>query len=391
MKSIFDYTLKSINRFGLKNLSIAIIFAILVWLLSSIIFITHSIKHELISTASSTPQMVINRQIGGKYYFVNENHIEPLWEIAGISFVKGRVWGQYNLELKHTHITLVGIDSFEEHYDDKITKIAEKLPISQEGKYPYMYVSKSMYELLSVYRSSQDVVAFEKLGGGYEKVKIAGIFKDGSELFSNDVILMPSQSVRSILGIEEGLYTDIIVKVANPNEVAFISAKLMYEFPELKVITKDEIIKDYELLYQFESGWFLLLFIISFITFAIILYDKASGLRSEERQEIGILKALGWEINHIIYFKLLESIIISVLAFIIGVSTAIFYVYFLQAPALKYVFMGYSELKQPFDLPFVFDIKEFALLFFSSVPLYIAASIIPSWKAATNDAAEVMR
>lgn len=390
MKNIFDYTLKSINRHGYKNISIAFIFGVLVWLLSSVIFITNSIKKELIETTSSTPQLLINKQIGGRYFFLNHEDLEPLWEIAGVSYVKGRVWGQYHLQLKNTFITLLGIEPFEEDYNDELTKFAEVFSFENE-KTPLAYVSKNMYQLLKLYRSNQDEINFEKSKGGYEKIKINGLFKSESELFSNDVVLMPTQSVRDILGIEDELFTDIIIKVANPSEVSFIAAKIMHEYPNLKVTTKDEIIKDYELLYQFKSGWFLLLFIISFITFAIILYDKASGLRSEERREIGILKAIGWEINHIIYYKLLESSIVCIFAFFIGLNLAIFYVYFLQAPWLKYVFTGYNELKQPFNLIFSLNIQEFALLFFSTVPLYIAASIIPSWKASTHDVSEILR
>ncbi|PID47731.1 MAG: ABC transporter permease [Proteobacteria bacterium] len=389
MNSVFDFALLSINRFGWKNLSIAFIFALLVWLLSSVIFITNSLKYTLQSVAEQTSQILINKQIGGKSYPIDKQDIEPLWDMAGVSYVKGRVWGQHYLEFKKTYISLMGVSSFEEHYNDKITKIAEILP--QMDDISYMYISKNMKDLLKIYTSSENIVSFEKLGGGHERVKIAGIFKDGSELFSNDVVLMNEESVRKILGVDENKFTDIIIKVENPNEVDFIAAKLTYKYPHFKLTTKSEILKDYELLFQYKSGWFLLIFIISFITFAIILYDKSSGLRSEEKKEIGILKALGWEINHIIYYKMLESLILCMGAFLLGLSLAIFFVYFLQAPALKYVFTGYSELKQDFDLPFVFNLKEFFLLFFSTVPLYMAVCIIPSWKTATRDVGDIIR
>ena len=47
MNTIFDYTLRSLKRFGMKNISIALIFMILVWLLSSGMMISHSLNHEL--------------------------------------------------------------------------------------------------------------------------------------------------------------------------------------------------------------------------------------------------------------------------------------------------------------------------------------------------------
>ncbi len=388
MKSIFDYALVSIGRFGWKNISIALIFALLVWLLSSVIFITSSLRYEFQTLAKQTPSLVANKQIAGRYYPLYESDVGALWDMPGIAYAKGRVWGQYYLTLKRTFVTILGLEPYEESYTKNVSKIANMLDNNLSSS---IIISKSMKELLKPFTSMSREVSFEKPDGGYMSLKIGGIFKDGSELFNNDVIITDTVSAREILGLEEGVFTDIIIKVANPNEVDFISAKLAYKYPQLKLTTKDEILKDYELLYQFKSGWFLLIFIVSFITFAIILYDKSSGLRSEEKREISILKALGWEINHIIYYKLLESFILSLLAFLFGLSLALFYVYFLDAPLLKYVFTGYSELKQPFSLSFVYEPKAFALLFFSTVPLYIAVCIIPSWKAATKDVNEVLR
>lgn len=389
MNSIFEYTLRSLNRFGLKNFSIGFIFTLLVWLLSSAMFITSSINEELKSLASNTPDILIKKQIAGKSYFLDESDIDPLLEIPGISNASGRVWGSYYLEFKKTHISIVGLNDYGESFQKDIEKIAQVAMMKDDENYAFM--SKSMYKFLKEYRLGKDKVFFEKFGGGNIQLHIDGTFKSKSELLSNDVVLMSEKNARKVLGIPSGKYSDIYVKVPNPNEVAFISAKIAHQNPSFQVTTKDEIVKDFELLYEYKSGWFLLLYIISFFTFATILYDKASGLRGEEKRELGLLKALGWEINHIIYFKILEALIISLSAFLLGLMLALFFVYVLQAPGLKYVFIGYSHLKQPLYLSFSVNIKLLFLLFFTTIPLYVAVSIIPAWKAASIDAGEILR
>ncbi|TLP40846.1 ABC transporter permease [Arcobacter arenosus] len=389
MNTIFDYTLRSLKRFGMKNISIALIFMILVWLLSSGMMISNSLNHELKTLSKGLPDIIVQNYKGGKVKPFDEEIVEQLWDIKGISNVMGRIWGQYYLKDANIYASIVGVTAFEEQYKKSLTKIAEDFPESDDA-IPSMMISKNLKELLFKY-DMQEYVSFKQNDGTYLKMKLGGTFKADTQMESNDIILIPTQIARNLLDIEEGSFTDAVISVANPEEVEMIAAKIAFEYPSLRVITKADIIKGHQILYDYKSGWFLALLITTFITFAIILYDKASGLRSEEKQEIGVLKALGWEIDHIIRHKLTEALILSLSSFFVGVSLAIFYVFILDAPILKYVFTGFSNLKQPFDLVFVLDVKMIALLFFTTVPLYLAASIIPSWKAAVEDAGEVIR
>ncbi|MEA3289003.1 MAG: ABC transporter permease, partial [Campylobacterota bacterium] len=86
-----------------------------------------------------------------------------------------------------------------------------------------------------------------------------------------------------------------------------------------------------------------------------------------------------------------ESSIISFISYMTGIIISFIYVYVFHAPLLRDIFEGYSKLKTTFDLPFILDIQTLALVFFITVPVYIAATIIPSWKTATLDADEVIR
>jgi ABC-type antimicrobial peptide transport system permease subunit len=123
----------------------------------------------------------------------------------------------------------------------------------------------------------------------------------------------------------------------------------------------------------------------------MIIYDRASGISSNEKKEIGILKALGWRVEDILQEKFYESFVISFFAFVVALIVALFYVYILQAPILRDIFMGYSVLKPSFELPFTLDFRMLGIIFFLSVPIYVAAIIIPSWRVASMDADEVMR
>jgi len=204
-------------------------------------------------------------------------------------------------------------------------------------------------------------------------------------------MILSKQNAYDILGLPEDKATDIVVTVANPEEINTVKEKILSLYPNTRVITNHDLKVSYQNIFDYKSGIFLALFTIAIFTFFMIVFDKATGVTSNEKKEIGILKSLGWSIDDILKEKFYESFIISFLAYLAGVCLALFFVYILQAPLLKEIFMGYSQLKPPFKLPFILDFQTLFLVFFLSVPIYVLSTIIPSWKIATLDAWEVIR
>ncbi len=130
---------------------------------------------------------------------------------------------------------------------------------------------------------------------------------------------------------------------------------------------------------------------MALFTFFMIIYDRSSGLSSEEKREIGILRAVGWSIDDILKEKFYEGFIISISAYTMGIILALGFVYILQAPILRGIFEGYSELRTSFNLPFILNVETLALIFFLTVPIYIASTIVPAWRASSLDVDEVIR
>lgn len=388
MNNIFDYALKSVFRFGFKNLAIGIIFAILVFLISSSILICSSLKSEYSTISKDLPEILVQKYYGGRAHFISQDEIDEFYKIPGISGVLPRVTGQYHFEREKLYLTIFGIESFEEYFDKNITRIAQNL---SDFKPNFMISSQNVYDALRAQISTYGALPFFTPDDELILLVPSGVYKSGAELIDNDVIITEISNARKILGIKDDEFSDVTLKISNPLEVDFIAQKIRLKYPKFRVITKYEMVKQFNLLYDFKNGIFLILLIISLFSFCVILYDKLSGIRSEERREIGILKALGWEISDIIKSKLFESLIISFTAFLIGLALAIFYVFFLKAPIISNVFAGYSALKINFDLPFVFDFADFFMLFLLSVPFYVGVSIIPAWKIATLDAGEILK
>lgn len=388
---LIQYAINAILRQKSKNFFILNIFILLTFLLTSIFFISNSIKYELNSTVEALPQITVQKIKAGKSYDIDTSVVDDILTITGVTDAVARVWGYYYFENVGVNFTIVGLDAYENQYKKSFENIVKKFDLNELSENSSMIVGQGVFESLKKGYYLQNYFNFIKPDGSIKKLTIAGTFNSNIQLESNDVIIMSKENAREIFDINEDKTTDIVVKVANPEEISTISQKIKLMYPDTRVVTSEDFKVSYQNIFNYKSGIFLTIFIISLFTFFMIIYDKSSGLSSEEKREIGILKAIGWTVDDVLKEKFYESFIISFLAYMIGIISAFAFVYLFQAPLLREVFVGYSELKTTFELPFVFDFQTLFLVFFLSVPIYIAATIIPSWRTATLETDEVIR
>ena len=134
----------------------------------------------------------------------------------------------------------------------------------------------------------------------------------------------------------------------------------------------------------------MILYLVTLVTFMLILYQRYSMVYSTERKEIGILRAIGWSIKDILKLKFFENLIIVVMSFALGVIVAYLYVFILDAPLLKQIFLGDANIAH--SIHFV-PVVKFGLLgsifLFYAVP-FLAAVLIPAWKVAVTPPKEAM-
>ncbi len=386
---LIEFAINAILRQKYKSLFVAIVFILLTFLLTSVFFITNSIKYELNSTVDALPEIVIQKTEAGREQNIDVAEVDKILAVKGVSDAYARVWGYYYFENAGVNFSIVGVDKFENQYKSSLAKIVDRFDFG-EADSPLMIVGNGVHAIMdkSYYK---EYFNFIKSDGTLKKVTIAGVFDGDTQLESNDIIVMSKETFREIFNMPQTKATDIVVKVANSSEIATVVSKLRLMYPNSTIVTKNDLKVSYQNIFNYKSGLFLALFIISLFTFFIIIYDKVSGLSSEEKREVGILKAIGWRVDDVLKEKFYEASIISLFSYIVGVGLAMAFVYIFQAPMLRDIFVGYSELKPSFELPFVFDIQTLFLVFFLSVPIYIAATIFPSWRVATLEADEVIR
>ncbi len=384
---LLEYAYSYIVRHKNKNIFIVTVFTLLVALLSTLFFITSSLQYELKERISNQSDIVIQNYKAGMPAAIDTALLDKLLEIEGITAGKLEVKGKYYFSQKKSTFYLLGVDAFEMQDDPLIVKLLDQYDLSDSE----MLVSKNVKDVMNQ-AYYKEYFNFIKPDGSLQKVTIKAAFDVGNRVELKNLIIMSKDTLRKIFGYSANKGSDIALSVANKNELDFISSKIRLLLPNAKVTSKDDLLLEYDRLFDYDSGVFLSLFVIALFTFFIIIYDKANGLSSEEKREIGILKAIGWCVEDVLHAKFYEASLLSFFAFTLGIAIAFVYVFVFKAPLLGAIFTHENMLDiQNFQLNVHIELSYILLIFLLSVPVYIAATLIPSWRVATLDADEVMR
>jgi ABC-type lipoprotein release transport system permease subunit len=369
-KNILDYTLSSLLRRKGKNAALISVYILVVFLLASAVFFVYAIKREASIILKNAPEIVVQRNTAGRHDLISTRYAEEIRKIRGVISVRGRLWGYYYDPIVGANYTLM---------------VPEETPPAPGNIVIGEGVSRTRLAF------SGDELEFRTSEGSLINLKVDRLLSSDSELVSSDLMLVSDTDFRRLFGTQEDRATDLTVRVRNSRELPTIALKISELFPDTRVILREEILRTYDTVFDWRGGMMIVLLTGSFLAFIIFAWDKASGLSLEERKEIGILKAIGWETSDVILMKFWEGAVISFSSFLIAVVLAYAHVFFTSSALFEPALKGWAVLYPKFKLvPFI-DAAQVATLFFLTVVPYTVATIVPSWRAATIDPDSVMR
>ncbi|RMG70479.1 MAG: FtsX-like permease family protein [Nitrospirae bacterium] len=380
---ILEYALTSMLRRRFKNLAIVSVFSMVTFVIASIVFLTHAFKKEALLVLEDAPQLIVQRIQAGRHALIPLERIKEIKALPGVGRVRPRYWGYYYDPLTGANLTVMTLDSNIKEGE----LISGKAPSPEERGVCLIGWGIADRRFLQI----GDQLFLKDLTGKVMSLRVKGIFKKSSQLLTNDLVLIGRDDFMRLFGFPEAYATDITVEVFNPEEVSNIARKVKELYPDTRPITRDEILRTYDSLFNWRGGMMLTMFLGVVLAFVILAWDKATGLSAEERQEIGILKAIGWETSDVLLLKFWEGTAVSLFSYLTGILLAYIHVFYLGAVLFEPALKGWSVLFPQFRLkPFV-DMYQCFVLFMLTVIPYTAATLIPSWKAAITDPDSVMR
>ena len=369
-RNILDFTLSSLLRRKRKNIALFSVYTLVVFFLASVLFFTQSIRKEASIVLKASPEMIIQRLVAGRHELIPMSYIDKIREIRGVSSVKGRLWGYYYDPIVGANYTLI-------------------VPEDGQLNTGKITIGEGISRTRLVFEG--DMMEFRTYDGVLIDLEIKNRISSESELISSDLILISEADFRKLFGTPKEYATDLTLEVKNPRELTTIAVKIAELLPDTRQILRDEILRTYDAVFNWRGGILVVILLGAMLAFIIFAWDKASGLSQEERREIGILKAVGWETSDVILMKFWEGMVVSLSSFLAGILLAYIHVFFASSMLFEPVLKGWAILYPKFRIvPFI-DASQITALFFLTVIPYTVATIIPSWRAATVDPDAVMR
>jgi lipoprotein-releasing system permease protein len=364
------YTIGSLRRRWRKNLAVVVMYGLVISALASVVFLTQSLRQGAGATLQGAPELMVQRLSAGRHGLIPVGDAATLGRIVGVGDVRPRLWA-YHTDPASGETLLLRADANSPPGDREVVAGAELL--RRRGL------------------AAGGVLHLQDQAGRPLDLTVSGVAETATPLEAAALLQVSRAAFRALTGMPEGHAMDLVLRVRNRRELPTIAEKIGQTLPSARPIIRDEIVRTYASVFNWRSGVIVAALLVPVLAFILFAWDKAAGLSPDERREIGILKAIGWETADVILLKVYEAVAVSLAAFVLGAVLAAAALALPQPLTVLPALLGWSTLYPAFRPALAVGAYQVTTLFFLAVFPYLVATVIPAWRAATTDPDLVMR
>lgn len=367
----------------------AMVFGLLasVVLIAAVLFLSDALIGEASRGQSALPDIVVQKLVAGRPATVRVRDAEKIRGFASVASVRPRIWGYFFSSALQGNVTVIGVDedaSALQTSTGVLAKGRDRVPGNHE-----MLAGRTLADALGL--RVGDTLALPSERRETPALTLVGTFASDLDLYAADVVLCDQADARILLGIEPGEATDFAVTVTNPAESRVIATSIIDAYPTHRVVEKALTMRVYTLGYGRRSGLILAFCLPALLCLLILLADRLSGASARERQEIAILKAVGWSTEDVLYTKILEALLVAGFATGFGLALAYLWVFPGGAAGLRPVLVGFSVLYPETHFTPMVDLTQLFAIAAAVLAPYVAVCVVPAWRAAQVDPQSAMR
>lgn len=377
-----DFAVSNLLRNRARTAVVLVVYSLLVALVASLLLFVRALRSEARLLLREAPEVVVQRLVGGRHEPIPVARAAAVEGLRGVRSVAPRVWGYSYDPPTGMTLTLWGADSVPAGTLDLRTGT---LPES-EG---LCVVGQGVAD--ARFLGTGDRLPLKGADGRLVAPRVTGIFRADSSVLTNDLVVLPTAELRRLFSLADEEATDLAVTVANPFEVDTVARKIQELWPDVRVITRAQILSTYDAVFDWRGGLWAALLLSSVAAFAILVWNQATGLSAEEYRTIGLLKAVGWSSRDILELRLWEGAIVSSVAVATGVILAQVHLVWLDGALFARILQGWSVTFPPLEMRPGLDAYTALVCLPLAVLPYVAASLVPAWRAAITDPDTILR
>jgi lipoprotein-releasing system permease protein len=381
---LLGHAVGALGRRGLRTVTLLTGLVAAVAVLSAVSFVTAALRAEASRARASSPDLVVQKLVGGRPSLVEVASAPPLAALPGVESARSRVWGYLFLASIQGNVTVVGASE-----PPSPGAVAVEGRWLRDGERGACVLGRDLARVLGL--SVGDRLRLPAPDERGTTLSIVGLFSSEVGLFTSDVALVHEDDARLLLDLPPGQATDIAVRLVRTEESEVVAEEARERIPGARVLEKRLLERVHALTYGRRAGFVLGASIPALLSLLALAIDRAAGLGAAERREIAVLKACGWSTADVLAAKVYESALVALLGSGLGLFAGYAWAFWLGAPGLREVLAGWSTLYPRVALtPDVTSSELFAMLTVVSAP-YVALSVVPSWRAAILDPLEALR
>jgi putative ABC transport system permease protein len=387
-RALLRYALGALVRRRGRNAAITVGLTLVVGLFASVLFLGDALRAEVEAGTRHVPDLGVQRLVAGRPALIPVDVARAIAAIPGVRAVTPRVWGYLFAPPISANVTVLGADGREALPPTLVAGRALR-----PGERGACVLGAALADALGV-RAGDEIALAGAPGADPEAVhvlRVVGTFRDASALRTADLLVTSDADARALLGVADGFATDLAAALTTPDEARVATEKILQLLPGARVIDKERLRRAYALTLDGRSGLLTAALLPALAALLLLAWDRLTGLTETERRELGVLKAVGWEVRDVLTARVWESALVAVCGATLGVLAAYAYVFLAQAPGLASALFGWSALYPPLRLtPQVDAAQTLALVAGVAVP-FVAVSLVPAWRAATLDPDRALR
>ena len=268
-----DFAVSNLLRQRGRTTAVVIVYALLVALVASLLLFVRALRSEARLLLRDAPAIVVQRLVGGRHELIPVARTAAIGRLRGVGAVTPRVWGYSYDPPSRITLTLWGADSVPAGALDPAPGPADRdddLCVVGQGVADARFLGVG------------DRLPLKGSDGRLVAPRVTGVFRADSSILTNDLVVLPPATLREIFVIGPDEATDLAVQVPNPLEVDTVARKIQQLWPDVRVITRAQILSTYDAVFDWRGGLWAALLSSTVAAFAILVWNQATGLSAEE-------------------------------------------------------------------------------------------------------------